>query len=50
MKPIRKIQKKLEARQRGWQQIYDHLINQSGWHDAKIRATFAVPGSRSAKK
>ncbi len=50
MKPIRKIQKKVEARQRGWQQLYNSLINKSGWHDAKIRAAFAVPGSRSSKK
>lgn len=50
MKPGRKIQRKMEARQRGWQQIYDHLIKESGWDDARIRAAFEVPGSRNPKK
>ena len=50
MKLSHKIQHKLEARQRGWHQMYANLINKSGWHDAKIRAAFKVPGSRNPKK
>lgn len=50
MKPSKKRQRRLEARQRGCIEARDLACKKAGWDTARAERAFRMPGSRNAKK